>query len=54
MSEESAEEIERGVLGAILLSAEEDSDYARQLLGKCRRRGVSEKWFSAGNSRLLR
>lgn len=53
MSEESAEEIERGVLGAILLSAEEDSDYARQLLGKCRRRGVSEKWFSAGNSRRL-
>ena len=38
MAEESAEEIERGVLGAILLSAETDeADYAQQLLGKCRR-----------------
>lgn len=53
MNEESAEEIERGVLGAILLSAGDDSDFARQLLGKCRRRGVNEKWFTAGNNRRL-
>ena len=54
MAEESAEEIERGVLGAILLSAETDeADYAQQLLGKCRRRGVNEKWFAAGNNRRL-
>ena len=53
MSEESAEEIERGVLGAILMSAEGDEDYARQLLGKCRRRGVNEKWFSSTDCRRL-
>ena len=54
MAEESAEEIERGVLGAILLSAEDDADdYAKQLVGKCKRRGVNEKWFAAGNSRRL-
>ena len=53
MADESAEEIERGVLGAILVSAEGDEDYARQLLGKCRRRGVNEKWFTSGNCRRL-
>ena len=54
MSEESAEEIERGVLGAILLSAEMNEDgYAKQLVGKCRRRGVTEKWFAGERSRKL-
>ena len=54
MVEETAEEIERGLLGAILVSAEFDDDgYAKQLLGNCRRKGVNEKWFSAGNNRRM-
>ena len=53
MSEESAEEIERGVLGAILLSAEGEDGFAKQLVEKCRRRGVSGKWFSSDAMKRL-
>lgn len=56
MSEQTAEEIERGLLGAILVAAEfneGDDSYAKQLLGNCRRKGVNEKWFSAGNNRRM-
>ena len=56
MNEISADEIERGVLGAILVAAEfneGDDGYPKQLVGNCKRRGVNEKWFSAGNNKRL-
>ncbi len=56
MADESAEEIEKGVLGAMLVSAqygEGGDDYTRQLVGSCKAKGVRAEWFAAGDRRRL-
>ena len=54
MIDESAEEIEMGVMGAILLSSQGESDsYTAQLVQACRAKGVRAEWFTAGDRRRL-
>ena len=54
MIDESAEEIEMGVMGAILLASQgEEDSYTAQLVQACKTKGVKAEWFAAGDRRRL-
>lgn len=51
MEEESAEKIGLSVLGSIVLAGQEEANYARECVGRCKAMGITQEWFQGAGEK---